>query len=130
MSRETIEVVEAAYAAITRRDIDAFLDLVHPDVEFGSLFSVLEGGTFRGHDGVREWWRAASGALGGIRIEPGRVESFRDRGITRVRIVGTADGVDIPHEHWQAWRIREGKILWWDVFPTENEALEAVGLAD
>ena len=130
MSQENVELVEAAYTALDRRDLDAFLAVIHPEVEFRSLIAEAEGQTYRGHDGVREWWDAVAESLGGLRYALEKAEGFRDRGILRVRIVGTIEGVEVPQTMWQAWRVREGLICWWDGFRTEAEALDAVGLRE
>ena len=81
MSRENVEVMEAVYAAITSDDLDAFLALAHPKIEFRSLIAEAEGGSFRGHDGVREWWETVIRSLN-LRPGPEAIEGFRDRGIT------------------------------------------------
>ncbi len=129
MSRESVEVMEAAYAAIGRDDLDAFLALAHPAIEFRSLIAEAEGQTFRGHNGVREWWDSVIRSLG---IRPGaeNTEAFRDRGITRLRLAGSIAGVEVPQTMWMAWRLRDGLILWWATYRTEAEALEAVGLSE
>ena len=121
--------MEAAYAAITRRDLDGFLALAHPEIEFRSLIAEAEGGIFQGHDGVREWWRSVIESLG---IRPGAetIESFRDRGITRMGLAGTIEGVEVPQKMWMAWRVRDGLLIWWETFRTEAEAREAVGLRE
>jgi hypothetical protein len=31
---------------------------------------------------------------------------------------------------WQPIRFREGQMIWWAVYPSETEALEAVGLKE
>ena len=129
MSQENVELVAAAFAALNRGDIDAFLEMVHPEVEFGSLLFEMEGQSYRGHEGVRGWWATASES-GATHYEPERIEAFRDRGITRLRLAVVHDGVEVPQVMWQAWRIREGKVCWWSTYRTEAEALEAVGLRE
>jgi ketosteroid isomerase-like protein len=129
MSRESVELMEAGYAAISRGDLDAFLALADPEIEFHSLIAEAEGRTFRGHDGVREWWHAVIESLN-IRPGPEEIESFRDRGVTRMRLSGTIAGVEVPQRMWMAWRVREGKIVWWTTYRTEAEALEAAGLSE
>jgi hypothetical protein len=42
-----------------RRNLGAYLELMHPDVEFTTV-AFGEERVFRGHDGVREWWEALS----------------------------------------------------------------------
>ena len=50
--------------------------------------------------------------------------------MTRLRLVGTIEGVEVPQILWQAWRVREGMICWWAAYRSESEALEAVGLGE
>lgn len=128
--RSNADIIEAAYAALDRRDLDGFLAVAHPEVEFRSLLAEAEGQTFRGHDGVREWWGTVAHSLGGVRYERERAEGFRDRGIVRIRLVGNVDGVEVPQTMWQAWRVRDGLLAWWNGFRTEAEALDAVGLGE
>jgi ketosteroid isomerase-like protein len=129
MSQENVELLEAAYAAITRDDLDAFLALAHPEIEFRSLIAEAEGQTFHGHEGVREWWASVIRPLA---IRPGmeQIEGFRDRGISRLRLAGSVAGVEVPQTMWMAWRVRDGLLVWWGTFRTEAEALEAVGLRE
>lgn len=42
-----------------RRDLGAYLELMHPAVEFTTV-AFGEERVFRGHDGVREWWENLS----------------------------------------------------------------------
>ncbi len=107
---KNVELMEAVYAAIERGDFDAFLALAHPEIEFRSLIAEAEGRTFRGHEGVREWWDSVVVALG---IRPGaeQVEGFRDRGVTCMRIVGTIGGVEVPQTMWISWRVRDGLLV-------------------
>ena len=47
------DLIAAAYAAFNRRDIDAVLVLMHPDVDWPNG---MDGGRVHGHDEVREYW--------------------------------------------------------------------------
>jgi ketosteroid isomerase-like protein len=129
MSRENLEVMREAYAAITDDDLDAFLALAHPEIEFRSLIAEAEGRTYRGHEGVREWWESVIRSLG-VRPGPEQIEGFRDRGVTRLGLAGQIGGVEVPQTMWMAWRFRDGLLVWWTTFRTEREALEAVGLRE
>ena len=129
-----MEKARQAYAAIGRGDIDAFLALIDPDVEFRSLIGEMEGGTYRGHEGVREWWGAIRESLGGLRWQLQRVEDMGgDATLVKMVVTGEVAGVDVSQTMWQAVRARNGKIVWWEVFRTEEdarEALEAAGLSE
>lgn len=124
-----MELMNAVYTAIKRDDLDAFLALAHPEIEFRSLIAEADGRTFRGHDGVRDWWNSVIRSLG---VRPGHeeIECFRDRGITRMHLVGNVGGVEVPQESWMGWRVRDGLLVWWVTFRTEAEALAAVGLSE
>ena len=57
MSQENVDLFYRGHDAFNRRDIDAFLALTDPDVEFTLLLLKMEGGeAYPGHDGVRSWW--------------------------------------------------------------------------
>jgi ketosteroid isomerase-like protein len=129
MSQENVEIMEALYAAIESEDLEAFLALTHPEIEFRSLIAEADGRTFRGHDGVREWWDAV---IKSLRVRPGaeHIEGFRDRGVTRMYLAGNIGGVEVPQAMWMAWRVRDGLVIWWATVRTEAEALEAVGLSE
>jgi ketosteroid isomerase-like protein len=60
------ELLKAAYAAFNRRDIDAALAVMHPQVEWANG---MEGGTVRGHLAVREYWTRQWGVIN-PRVEP------------------------------------------------------------
>ena len=69
MSQENVEILNNAFAAINRSDLSGLLSLTDSEVEFHSLIAEAEGQTYRGHDGVREWWEQVKGSLGGLRFE-------------------------------------------------------------
>ncbi|CAN5233351.1 hypothetical protein BH24ACT23_BH24ACT23_08910 [soil metagenome] len=125
-----MEIARAAYAAINRGDLEGFLALVDPEVEFRSLIAEAEGRIYRGHDGVREWWQRVANALGGLKFELVRLHDLGDRGYAELVVTGNVQGVDIPQTMWQAFVIRDGKAIWWTSFRTEAEAHKALEVAD
>jgi ketosteroid isomerase-like protein len=61
MSEDRIEMVKQLAAAWNRDDLDAFLDLLDPDVEWHTSIEPFFEGTesvFRGHDGIRQFWES------------------------------------------------------------------------
>ena len=58
MSEENLERTRRAFDAFNRRDLDTFLALTDTNVEFATRYMEVEGDPhYRGHDGVRQWWR-------------------------------------------------------------------------
>jgi ketosteroid isomerase-like protein len=122
---EFTQVSRAAYEAITRGDLDAFLALTAEDVEFDSL---VEGRSYEGHDGVREWWNNVIGALGGVGIDLEEVSDFGDRGFVKMVVAADESEVGLPGAIWQAARVEDDKAVWWGVFASEDEARKALGV--
>jgi hypothetical protein len=122
---EFTELSRAAYEAITRDDLDAFLALTDEDVEFNSL---IEGRSYQGHDGVREWWNNVIGALGGVGLDLEEVSDFNDHGYVKMVTAADESDVDLPGAIWQAARVEHGKAVWWGVFASEDEARKALGV--
>jgi ketosteroid isomerase-like protein len=121
---EFTEVSRAAYEAITRDDLEAFLALTAEDVEFNSL---VEGRTYEGHDGVREWWNKVIGALGGVGLDLEEVSDFGDRGFVKM-VVADENEVGLPGAIWQAARVEDDKAVWWGIFASEDDARKALGV--
>jgi ketosteroid isomerase-like protein len=65
MSQENVEIVRQVFDAAARRDSASVLALYDPEVEWDNSRSGGEGlmatGVYRGHDGLREWFREWSG---------------------------------------------------------------------
>jgi ketosteroid isomerase-like protein len=127
MASEAFELTEKQWVAVDNRDLDAFLSLIHEDVEFVSLVAEAEGGTFHGHDGVRVWWEQVGESLGTLRYEP---QEMRELGggavLTELVVSGTVGGVEVPQTMWHAVQVRDGKAAWWGSFRTEAEALQSL----
>jgi ketosteroid isomerase-like protein len=133
MSRGSVEpsaVAEAAYRALNSGDLEAFLALVHEDVEFTSLVAEAEGTTFRGHAGVRAWWETVRGALEDPHWDVLDTRVSGDRGVVKFRLTGTLAGVEVAQTMWQTAELRDGRLGWWAFFRTEQEAEEALALRE
>jgi ketosteroid isomerase-like protein len=124
MSEFTV-LSKAAYEAISRGDVEAFVALADPDVQFNSL---IEGRSYRGHDGVREWWDNVIKSLGGVGLELEEVYDFDDHGYVKMVVDAGGGEVDLPEAIWQAIRIEDDKAVWWGIFPTEDDARKALGV--
>jgi len=107
-------------AALNNRDIEGFLELVSPDVEFVPLVARVEGGVYRGHDGVRRWledtWAAMEGYEASIEVLDeiaGRVGVFR----IELRLRGRGSGVEVEAGAYQVTELDRGGRIWrWRFF--------------
>jgi ketosteroid isomerase-like protein len=133
MSQENIDIPKRLIEAYNRRDIPAFLELLHPDVEWIPIMAALEGRVYCGHDGVRQWVNDI--AEDWEYFEPCLVE-FHDLG-ERVLIFGhwrargRVSGVEFDNQpaSW-LYEIKGGKVVWMRTFTDRAEALEAAGLSE
>ena len=89
LSQENVDSFKRGLDAYNRRDLDALLEELDPDVEWHPALAVVLGGkqtVFRGHQGVRESIQEEDEALAEFQYE---VSEIRDLG-TRVLAIGRA----------------------------------------
>ena len=131
MSQENVELHRRSIDAVNRRDLDGFLDLMSPDVEVVSRIVSIEGG-LHGHAGARRWWAEWLAAFPDYKIEAAEMSDFGEVTVAAIRALGHGAGSAVPFEDrsWLACRWQDGKCVWWQVFNTWAEALEAVELSE
>jgi ketosteroid isomerase-like protein len=134
MSQENVESNRRVLATFQRRDLDAFLAFMDPELEFTSRVIPVAGDVhYRGHDGIREWWKDLLTVFPDFQVE---AIEIRDLGgewtVVAARVSGRGADSDAPFEQpiWQAVQWRDGKVVCWATFDTEAEALKAVGLKE
>src|SRR5205814_9190556 len=87
MSQENVEVVQAVFEAWQRDDFDAFLSVIHPNIEWHAVLQrLVEGpeGLYRGHDGMRRFWSDYRTELSHMQLE---AQGLRDVGDDRVLLL-------------------------------------------
>jgi ketosteroid isomerase-like protein len=87
---------------------------------------------YRGHEGVREFWRESLSAFGEIDFE---VEELIDAGdqvlaVAREREVGRASGAPVETTHLAVWTLAGGKVIQLQVFDDRHAAERAAGLSE
>jgi uncharacterized protein len=130
MSEATAEAGRGALKALSRGDLAALIDLSHTDVEWQSFFaSVGQGGTYRGHDGLRQYMNDLSDAFDFIHadvdddIAIGNVVVL----LGRVHYRGKESGVELEVPAGWMLKFRQGKVEQFRAFRDPEAALEAVG---
>jgi ketosteroid isomerase-like protein len=136
MSEENVEVVKAVYEAANRRDADAVLALYDPGVELdprgGPMGRLIGPGIYRGHEGVRRFFRAYHEAWGQIDYEVEELIDGGERvfGVHNIRARGRGSGVEVERRVYGVWTIRDRKIVRVLFYTRREEALEAAGLLE
>ena len=131
MSQENIEIAEEAFDAVRRGNLEGFLSVIDPAVRFTSLITEADRRTYSGHDGVRDWFRTVRETFEDFEANAEEIREAGESHLTvKLRMRGTTAGVRVEQTMWQAVEVRDQRIVSWDVFRTEAEALEAVGLRE
>src|SRR5688572_26335634 len=115
MSRENVELNYRSHDAFNRRDLEAYLALNDPDVEFTPYERAIEGlGPYRGHDGVRGWWKEALEILPDLSVELEEVRDLGDLTLVRGRLRGhgAGSGASFERTYWGLFHWRDKKIVW------------------
>ena len=133
MSQESVEIVRRFWDAWERGDLEAVFALYDPAIVWVQHSGPIEmQGAYLGYDGVRRAWRDW---LVSFKTLEARANQFVDAGESVVvgwRMSGQGKAsearVDLPG--WSIHTVRNGRLIRIDIFGTEAEALEAVGLSE
>ena len=132
MSEQNIAVGRALVEAVNDRDLDAFLALVQPDVEWDDS----EGwpgirGVYRGPDGVRDWWERFLEVWESVAVHVEDARAGPD-GRVLLQVSGTfrggASGVETEVRAWELLWVLDGRVARRQLSWTREEALAAAGL--
>ena len=133
MSQENVELVKSLFAAFADRDFDAAAKVLHPEIEIHpAIVGGPEGIVYRGWNGNRQFWADIDATWSEFRIE---TQEFRDLG-DQVLVLGRAfahgPGSGITLDQASAWiaAVRLSRIVRFQSFSTQREALEAAGLRE
>ena len=136
MSQENVEIVQAIYDAVARRDTETVLGLYDPEVEWDfsrSPFKNVTGSArYQGHDGLRQWWRE----WGEMWTEyEDRLDGLSEAGAHVISSIhsrgrGRASGADVEWAQYGVWTLRGGRVVRVEWFASRVEALEAAVLAE
>jgi ketosteroid isomerase-like protein len=133
MSQENVEAFKRGMEAVNHRDLDAFLELIDPEVEFTTrVIEMAVDPYYRGHDGIREWWEDLFEIFPDFNVETLEARDLGDLVIGAVHARGHGVDSDAPFEQtlWGASEWRNGRAVWWQAFESEAEALKAAGLRE
>ena len=130
MSQENVEIVRACLDAWNRRDVDAWLEAAHPEIEWVSqIAQSLEGAetVYRGDAGLRRFWDEWH-ALWDVTID---VTETIDRGDTVVALAtvhtrGDASGIEVERPIAYVFEFENGLARRARAYFDQQEALNSV----
>ena len=130
MATSDREIVEMAFDAFTRGDLDAALDLCDPEIVIRDPGRT--GQTLKGRNELRAFWEEWLENWQEYRVEP---QEFIEAGSeilvhTRQMGRGKLSGVEVGQDLFQVFRVRDGRIVEYRIYGDRAEALGSVGRAD
>jgi ketosteroid isomerase-like protein len=127
---EDFEVIRRAWAALSRDDEEAFFQELAEDVEAVPFGAAMEGKSYRGHEGCRDWLHnEIQASWDYFKVTP---EDFRRVGDTilvtgRWHVRGKGSGVELDIPATWLIEVRDGKIGFWQTYTDRSEAMRDAG---
>ena len=135
MSQENVELVRRGFEAGNRRDVEALIEVLDPEVEWHSaLLMSLEGeaAVYRGHEGIREFFRDLDELFDKLHAEYPEIRDHGDRvvGLGRISMRGKGSGAETESPIGTVIDLKNGKATQVRTFLDPRDALEAAGLSE
>ena len=125
------KVFNKGIEAFNRRDVDAFLEVCHPDCEWQPFLRARDDDVpYRASDGIRQWFQATDAAFEDVREEA--VELREANGtllaLGTLRYRGRASGVEVTSPIGWVLEFRDGKIARSRTYIDPEQAVEDAGI--
>lgn len=133
MSHENVDTLRTGYEAFARRDLDAALDMMDPEVEAHDPPEMPDAAVHRGREAVRRDWEHTLDLFEDFTID---IEEILEAGETELvaflyyRGRGRESGAEVEARLAHVWTIREGKAIRLRQYLDRAAALAAVGLSE
>jgi ketosteroid isomerase-like protein len=132
MASANVEVIRRGLDAYNKGDVVAMLETADPDIEFVPLRSLVVGGSYRGHEGIRQFFEDLDEEWENRVI---RNEDFRERDdsvllLGEFEARGKASGVEMHSPVAWLFELRDGKVMRMQAYSNQEEALRAITDSD
>jgi ketosteroid isomerase-like protein len=118
---EPVALVRAMFAAFARRDVDATLPYLDPDVELRvPRTSEYAGrsGPYRGHDGIRDYFADVEAIWDELVVEPEDFRASQGSVVIFGRVRGRRGAQLVETRVLWTWKLRGDKVVAGAVFDT------------
>jgi ketosteroid isomerase-like protein len=126
-TEDKLAVVQAAFDAYLRGDNPGMLALADPEIVVTQFPEQVDVRPYHGHDGVRQMMADWIDTWDDYSIEVLDLREVGERVVAslRQRGRGKGSGIEMEADTWFVWSVRGGKVVRWQMFSSEREALEA-----
>jgi ketosteroid isomerase-like protein len=119
------------FAAFAKRDFEALVELMDPDVEFLPVTANLTTGgvPYRGHDGIARYFDDVARVWPELRLFPDEIRKGARDGVLVVlgRVLARGGGMIIDRPTGWVFLMRDDRIARLHVYGSHEEAVEAAG---
>jgi ketosteroid isomerase-like protein len=131
VSEQNVELHRRGIEAFNARDVEAFVGIADPEVEFHSVYEAVGGADYHGHSGTRQFFRDLEDTWDEIRVEP---EMYFDLGENTLLYYvghgrGMQSGAEVAMALAQVCRWRDGLCVYWKTYVTREDALRDLGVS-
>jgi ketosteroid isomerase-like protein len=126
---ERTRSVRAFADAITERDVEAALEVCHPEIEFPSLMAQLDATPYSGYAGIRRYFRDIDATWEEWRIEVEQLLSAPDGRVVIVmstHMRGKESGLPLAQRVANVWEFRDEKLWRATLHRDPAEAVRAI----
>ena len=129
MGRERIGVVQAFADAITERNLEAALELCHPEIEFFSTMSQLEATPYRGLSGIRRYFKEIDASWEEWRVKVEQLLATPDGRVVIVmstHLRGKGSGLPFVQHVANIWEFKDEKLWRATLYRDPGEAMRVI----
>ena len=128
MSSENVDLVRRGYAAFSRGDIAATLDLIDEDIVITGQITP-DGRPEQGREGLLSNVRRVAEAFRELSYEPLDLIDLEERVLARIRVSGIGrEGIRTELNFGQVWTIEGGRAVRVENYTSWDDAVKAAGL--
>ncbi len=129
MSGERIAVAQQLWDAWERGDLAGMFELIDPEIVSRQFPEQIDVRDYHGHEGVRAVMEDWIGTWDDWRIELLDLREVGDAAVLALHQSGQGKGSGVAMEGdvWFVWHVRAGRVVRWQMFQSESEALAAAG---
>jgi ketosteroid isomerase-like protein len=122
-----MDVVKAVFGAFAERDVEGVLRHAHADILFSPVTGDYAGRTepYRGHDGIRQYFRDLATVWDELRIVPDEFRSDGDKILVTGRVSARSPARIVAGSTGWIWRLRDSLVVYARVYPSAAEAMAA-----
>ena len=128
MSQSNVEVIRRLFDLYAEDGIEPVLEVMHPDVviEIPPDMSA-EPDTYRGHDGVRQYFAGFAGMLDEVRYQAVEIIPVGDAVVACARMSGrgASSGLDVGIDAYVLHELADGKVVRITPYPDLESARAA-----